>query len=139
MLAHPQDEKAGRRKRCHDEERHRDADEERQQTECAGDVTNGFHNLTPSTIVNLMASSARSLSMILLQEKYKHMLIHDSEMSRRERALAERPGRGAGTPRQWLVCSTTGHSPLAPELQCQKRRVCWGPAIGAAGASPLRK
>jgi hypothetical protein len=31
--------------------------------------------------------------MILLQAKYKLPLIHDSEMSQRERALAERPGR----------------------------------------------
>ncbi|TIQ40641.1 MAG: hypothetical protein E5X49_22715 [Mesorhizobium sp.] len=75
VLAHPQRQEASRGKRRHDQKRHRDADHERQQAECAGDVTNGFHNQTPSTTVNPVASSARALSMILLFSKCKTLLI----------------------------------------------------------------
>ncbi|MGX9144654.1 hypothetical protein [Mesorhizobium sp. 128a] len=59
MLAHSQDEQARSCEWCHSDKRYRDTDENRQETNPAGDGANCFHELPLST-VNFVAFPARA-------------------------------------------------------------------------------
>jgi len=58
MLAHSQHQQARGCERRHGDKRHRDTDEDRQETDPAGNGANSFHDV-PFPPLNLVASSAR--------------------------------------------------------------------------------
>ena len=76
-LAYPQHQQARGCEWRHGDKRHNDTDENRQETDPAGDGANCFHDVPLST-VDLAAPSARLQRMISLQGKYKHVLIDTS-------------------------------------------------------------